>query len=83
MSKCNRCNGSGRIPNPDYPDKLRALDRRYEEGFLPYPLYEAQIIEAYGSMANIPEEYIKCPLCRGSGRIVGIAESPRGAYYGA
>ncbi len=83
MSKCTKCSGSGRIPNPDYPDNLRALDKRYEGGFLPYPLYESQIISLYGSMANIPEDYIKCSSCRGSGRIVGMAESPRGAYYGA
>lgn len=83
MSKCIKCSGSGRIPNPDYPDSLRALDRKYENGYLPYPLYEAQLIGLYGSMGAIPEEYISCSSCRGSGRLLAVSGRPRGAYYGA
>ena len=82
MSKCIKCSGSGRIPNPSYPDDLRALDRRYENGFLPYPFYESQLIAQYGNMGNVPEEYIKCPSCRGSGRVSAVSGSSRGAYYG-
>ena len=83
MSKCIKCSGSGRIPNPNYPDNLRALDRRYENGFLPYPLYEKELTRLYGSLERLPEEYINCPSCRGSGRCSAVSESPKGAYYGA
>jgi len=74
MNKCIKCLGSGRIPNPDYPANLRALDRRYEDGYLPYPRYEAQLIGLMGSMGNIPEEYIPCPVCRGLGRQIEALE---------
>jgi len=37
--KCSNCFGSGRAINPDYPESLKTLDKRYEGGFLPYPLY--------------------------------------------
>jgi len=66
--KCSNCFGSGRAINPDYPESLKTLDKRYEGGFLPYPLYESQLIARYGNLENVPSEYHKCPVCKGSGR---------------
>lgn len=77
MNKCIKCSGSGRIIDPAYPDSLRTLDRRYEGGYLPYPLYESRLIAMFGSLGKVPEEYIKCPVCQGSGRVSAVSENPR------
>lgn len=83
MSKCIKCAGSGRIPNPNYPDNARALDRQYESGYLPYPRYEARLIELFGSMAKVPDDYIRCPVCRGSGRAGRHTSKAERAYHGS
>lgn len=64
---CSRCKGTGRIDNPAYPSKARALDQRLDRGFLPFPHYEAEIIRLFGSFDNLPEDSIECPECKGSG----------------
>lgn len=83
---CKRCGGTGRVLNPKYPDSLRALDRRYEDGYLPYPMYEAEIIRLYGGFSELPEEYLPC-ICKSPRRakkrgIRGSREERREEYHG-
>ena len=80
MSKCNKCNGSGRIANPRYSEEARALDSQYESGYLPYPLYERRVTEIFGSFEALPDEFLTCPECRGSGRALAGLQR---AYHGA
>jgi hypothetical protein len=80
MAHCNKCGGSGRIPNPKYPDRARILDNRFEGGYLPYPSYERELIRIFGSMDNIPEEEVPCPVCTGSKRLRSTSER---VYNGA
>lgn len=80
INNCPKCNGTGRIPNPYYPDRVRILDSRLERGVLPYPYYERELERIFGSLENIPEEYLECPKCHDSGNRTDRRE---GVYYGA
>jgi DnaJ-class molecular chaperone len=68
MSNCRTCKGSGRVKNPAYPARARSLDRQLDNGSLPYPYYEREILRLFGSFGNLPEEEISCRNCHGSGQ---------------
>jgi hypothetical protein len=73
MLTCKQCKGSGNVPNPDYGDTIRKLDRRLDQGYLAVPDYERAITELYGSPDRAPMESIICPSCNGSGKLSGYA----------
>jgi hypothetical protein len=68
--RCKKCNGIGRVYNPDYPARAWRIDREFDSSEIDYPEYEHKLGCIFGR-GSVPEESIPCPKCK-PGRVPAI-----------